>query len=92
MTGPWLSKLIRAVKQCASQDGCRVSEKNQLWVDLSYCLSTIPKHESLLLGADLNGHVGKVRDDTNDCHNNRGTESATKMEKEFLNSQKHMAS
>lgn len=35
-------------------------------------VSTILKDESLLLRADLNGNVGKVRDDAADCHGNDG--------------------
>lgn len=44
-------------------------------------LSTIPKDQRFLLGADLNKHVSKVRDDADDCHGVTaiiGMESATK--------------
>ena len=54
-------------------------------------ISTIPKDESFLLGADLNGHVGKVRDDADDCQATMGMESAMKKAKGFMNSQEHMA-
>lgn len=35
-------------------------------------MSTIPKNESLLHGADLNGHVNKVRDDAVENCGNHG--------------------
>lgn len=39
-------------------------------MDLSNFISTISKHESTLLGADLNRHAGQKRDGANNCHCN----------------------
>lgn len=47
-------------------------------------ICTILKTVDILLGANLNGRIGKARDDAN-------RESTTKMAKVFLNLQKHMA-
>ena len=34
-------------------------KKNDFWQDLDGLLKSVPKQERIVLGADLNGHVGK---------------------------------
>ena len=34
-------------------------EKNDFWEDLDWLIESVPKKERIVLGADLNGHVGK---------------------------------
>lgn len=39
-------------------------------MDLGDYIRTIPKNESLLLGAALSRHVGKIHEDAGDCQGN----------------------
>ena len=34
-------------------------EKNDFWEDLDGLIESVPKEERIILGADLNGHVGE---------------------------------
>lgn len=44
------------------QAGCDKNEKDKFWMNIGDFLSTVPMHESVLLGADLNGHIGQKHD------------------------------
>ncbi|KAG8238180.1 hypothetical protein J437_LFUL014056 [Ladona fulva] len=43
----------------APQVGCEVEEKDAFWRDLDQVVAGIPEVERVLVGADLNGHIGK---------------------------------
>ncbi|KFD54743.1 hypothetical protein M513_04443 [Trichuris suis] len=68
-----LDKFItRIVSAYAPQIGSPEEEKGKFWEDLEALISSIPEEEYLLLGADLNGHVGKMKDDAGACHGGHG--------------------
>ena len=39
--------------------GCIREEKEAFWLDLDETVEKIPKNERIVVGADLNGHVGE---------------------------------
>ena len=43
----------------APQVGNSMEEKNDFWQDLDGLIESVSKHERIILGADLNGHVGE---------------------------------
>ena len=43
----------------APQVGCLMEEKDKFWTDLDDVVESIPKEERVVIGADLNGHVGE---------------------------------
>ena len=45
----------------APQVGCSQQEKDQFYENLENEMRRIPLHEDLVIGGDLNGHVGKDR-------------------------------
>lgn len=54
------SKIMRMVAAYTSYDKNGVNGKVQIWMDLDDYICTVSKDESLLLGVDLNGHVGII--------------------------------
>ncbi|XP_063372213.1 uncharacterized protein LOC134660405 [Cydia amplana] len=56
----------------APQTNCADAEKETFWDDLSTLLLDIPQEESIHIGADLNGHVGKNQDGYERCHGGFG--------------------
>lgn len=55
----------------APQTGCDEDEKDRFWRELHDHISSCPAEDLLLLGGDLNGHVGSARDGYN-CHGGNG--------------------
>lgn len=55
----------------APQTGCEEDEKDHFWQELYDQVSSCPAEDLLLLGGDLNGHVGSARDGYN-CHGGNG--------------------
>ena len=49
---------VNVISAYASQVGLSESTKKQFWEDLDSMVSTVPVSEKLLIGGDLNGHVG----------------------------------
>ena len=47
------------VSVCAPQVNNSMEEKNDFWEDLDGLIESILKEERIVLGADLNGHVGE---------------------------------
>lgn len=67
--------------------GCKDNEKDKFWMDLGDFVSTIPKHKSMLIGADVNGHIGQKRDGAGDYHDNYVYEIYKEGGEESLNLQ-----
>lgn len=65
-------KILRVISAYAPQVGCTDEEKTEFWTALGTLTASIPDDETLLLGGDLNGHVGQHREDARRCHGNRG--------------------
>ena len=51
--------ILNIVSAYALQVNNSMKEKNDFWEDLDGLIESISKEESIVLGADLNGHVGK---------------------------------
>ena len=49
---------VNVISAYAPQIGLSESTKKQFWEDLNSMVSTVPISEKLLIGGDLNGHVG----------------------------------
>ncbi|ESO07529.1 hypothetical protein HELRODRAFT_75758, partial [Helobdella robusta] len=56
----------------APQTGESEEIKNDFWAAFSDIISTIPKSETILIGGDLNGHVGEKTDDIDNVHGGFG--------------------
>lgn len=63
---------IRVVTCYAPQTGCRDEEKDEFWEELDAYLRLVDPEEHLLIGGDLNGHVGATRDGYEQCHGGQG--------------------
>ena len=57
--------ILNIVSAYAPQVSNSMEEKNDLWEDLDGLIESISKEERIVLGADLNGHVGEgnIRDE-----------------------------
>ena len=51
--------ILNIVSTYATQVNNSIEEKNDFWEDLDGLIESVSKEERILLGADLNGHVGK---------------------------------
>ena len=51
--------ILNIVSAYAPQVNNNMEEKNDFWEDLDGLIESISKEESIIFGADLNGHVGK---------------------------------
>jgi len=65
-------ELWNIVSAYAPQNGCSDAEKDAFWQDFHNLLNTIPKVELLVVGGDLNGHVGQTNEDYEGCHGGHG--------------------
>lgn len=62
--------MMNVVSAYAPQVGCELEEKENFWNELDELMQSIPRDESAVVGADLNGHVGE---------GNRGDEEVMRM-------------
>ena len=51
--------ILNIVRAYAPQVNNSMEEKNDFWEDLDGLIESISKEERIVLGADLNGHVGE---------------------------------
>ena len=51
--------ILNIVSTYATQVNNSIEKKNDFWEDLDGLIESISKEEKILLGTDLNGHVGK---------------------------------
>ena len=49
---------MTVISAYAPQVGCLMEEKDKFCADLDEVLESIPKEERMVIGADLNEHVG----------------------------------
>ena len=54
-----VSDRLMAMNLEVTQVNNSMEEKNEFWEDLDGLIESISKEERIVLGADLNGHVGK---------------------------------
>ena len=52
--------------------GCTREEKKALWLGLNEAVEKIPKHERIILEADMNQHVGEGNNDDEECMGRHG--------------------
>ena len=55
-------EIVHIFSVYAPQSGRPHEEKIEFWEKLSYAVSQVPINEGLIVGGDLNGHVGMNRD------------------------------
>ena len=53
--------ILNIISVYAPQVGCSQQEKDQFYDNLESEMRRIPLHEELIIGGDLNGHIGKER-------------------------------
>ena len=51
--------MMNVINAYAPQVGCELEEKEYFWNDLDEMVESVHKGERVLIGADLNGHVGE---------------------------------
>ena len=51
--------MLNVISAYAPQVGCVREEKEAFWLDLDETVEKIPKNKRIVVGADLNGHVGE---------------------------------
>ncbi|MGL4931832.1 MAG: endonuclease/exonuclease/phosphatase family protein, partial [Aeromonas sp.] len=66
------SVILRVVSCYAPQIGCTDAEKEEFWHKFDDHLRSITINEHLLVGGDLNGHVGALRDGYEQVHGGQG--------------------
>ena len=59
--------MLNVISAYAPQVGCIREEKEALWLDLDETVEKIPKNERIVVGADLNGHVGEGNNGDKEC-------------------------
>jgi hypothetical protein len=65
-------EVVNILAAYAPQTGCPDVEKDQFWDSLESTVGQVPKEETLIIGGDLNGHVGKSRDGYDRVHGGHG--------------------
>ena len=64
--------MLNIISVYAHQVGCSQQEKDQFYENLESEMRRIPLHEELIIGGDLNGHVGKDRSNFEREHGGHG--------------------
>ena len=59
--------MLNVISAYALQVGCICEEKEAFWLDLDETVEKIPKNERIVVGADLNGHVGEWNSSDEQC-------------------------
>ncbi|KAI5086984.1 hypothetical protein C0J45_24457, partial [Silurus meridionalis] len=55
--------MINVISAYAPQVSCEMAEKERFWSELDKVVDGVPRNEQLVIGADLNGHVGNRGDE-----------------------------
>ena len=64
--------ILNIISAYAPQVGCICEEKEAFWLDLDETMEKIPKNERIVVGADLNGHVGEGNNGDEECMGRHG--------------------
>lgn len=68
-----LEGVIAHVISCyAPQTRCPDEEKDDFWESVDAHLRSVPSDKHILIGGDLNGHIGQERDSYMQCHRGHG--------------------
>ena len=65
-------QVVNIVSAYAPQVGLSAEEKDDFWDSFIIVLSGIPKQESIFIGSDMNGHVGRDADGYGGVHGGMG--------------------
>ena len=76
---------VNMISAYAPQVGISESNKRQFWEDLDSMVSTVPVSEKLLIGGDLNGHVGVTNVGFERVHGGFGYGSRSQEGEDVLN-------
>jgi len=68
----WNGIFVNVVSAYAPQTGLGKEEKEEFWEEWDGLMGKIEKGERLVIGADLNGHVGRERADFEEVHGGWG--------------------
>ena len=64
--------MLNVISAYAPQVGCICEEKETFWLDLDETVEKIPRNERIVVGADLNGHVGEGNNGDEECIGRHG--------------------
>ena len=64
--------MLNVISAYAPQVGCIREEKETFWLDLDETVKKIPRNERIVMGADLNGHVGEGNNGDEECMGRHG--------------------
>ena len=64
--------MLNIISANAPQVGCIPEEKDAFWLDLDETVEKIPNNERIVVGADLNGHVGEGDNGDDECMGRHG--------------------
>ena len=64
--------MLNVISAYAPQVGCIREEKETFWLDLDETVEKIPRNERIVVGTDLNGHVGKGNNGDEECMGRHG--------------------
>ena len=64
--------MLNVISAYAAQVGCIREDKEALWLDLDETVEKIPTNERIVVGADLNGHVGEGKNGDDECMGRHG--------------------
>ncbi|XP_056684315.1 uncharacterized protein [Spinacia oleracea] len=65
-------EVVTIVSAYAPQAGLDASTRQEFWEDLEEVVQRVPRSEKLIIGGDLNGHVGSSRDEFESIHGGFG--------------------
>ncbi|XP_056685835.1 uncharacterized protein [Spinacia oleracea] len=65
-------EVVTIVSTYAPQAGLDASTRHEFWEDLEEVVQRVPRSEKLIIGGDLNGHVGSSRDGFESIHGGFG--------------------
>ena len=64
--------VLNVISAYAPQMGCIHKEKKTFWLDLDETMGKIPRNERIVVGAELNGHVGEGNNGDEGCMGRHG--------------------
>ena len=54
-------KVLNVISAYVPHVGCEVREKEEFWREMDEVIQGIPGHEDVVIGGDMNGHVGSEK-------------------------------
>ena len=64
--------MLNVISAYVPQVGCIREEKETFWLDLDETVEKIPRNERIVVGADLNGHIGEGNNGDEECMGRHG--------------------